>query len=68
MRAPRVIAGVRWRRRLAATLSLVIAIAVVIGIILGTESPASLSAANHTAHPSGSTTVERRNLIQTDTE
>jgi hypothetical protein len=46
----------------------VIAIAVVIGIILGTESPASLSAANHTAHPSGSTTVERRNLVQTDTE
>ena len=53
MRAPRVITSVRWPRRLLATLSLVIAIAVVIGIILGTESPASLSAANHTPHPSG---------------
>ena len=45
MRAPRVIAAGRWRRRLTATLALVIAIAVVIAVILGTESPSSLKAA-----------------------
>jgi hypothetical protein len=69
MRAPRVIAAGRWRRRLTATLALVIAIAVVIAVILGTESPSSLKAAtgNHN-QSSGSTTVRRRDLVQTDTE
>ena len=53
---------------MAATLSLVIAIAVVIGVILGTGSPASLKAADRNTHSSGATTVQRRDLVQTDTE
>ena len=69
MRAPRVIAAGRWRRRLTATLALVIAIAVVIAVILGTESPSSLKAATGShSSSSGSTTVQRRDLVQTDTE
>ena len=69
MRAPRVIAAKRWRRRLSATLALVIAIAVVIAIILGTQSPSTLKAATGSHNqPSGSTTVKRRDLVQTDTE
>src|SRR6516225_10475369 len=68
MRTPRFIAGGRWRRRMAATLSLVIAIAVVIGIILGTGSPGSLKAADRNTHSTGATTVQRRDLVQTDTE
>jgi hypothetical protein len=54
--------------RLAATLGLVIAIAVVIAIVLGTRSPNA--AGDHGSHnaASGSTTVQRRDLVQTDTE
>src|ERR1700739_2649717 len=68
MRAPRVIAARRWPRRVTATLALVIAIAVVIAIILGTESPSSLEAADRHHPPSGAATVQRRDLVQTDTE
>ena len=68
MRAPRAIAAGRWRRRTAATLALVIAVAVVIAVILGTRSPGTLNAAANKNRSSGSTTVERRDLVQTDTE
>jgi hypothetical protein len=54
--------------RLAATLGLVVAIAVVIAIVLGTRSPTA--SGDHGSHntASGSTTVQRRDLVQTDTE
>ncbi|MGN6870464.1 MAG: peptidoglycan-binding protein [Solirubrobacteraceae bacterium] len=54
--------------RLAATLGLVIAIAVVIAIVLGTRSPSA--SGDHGSHntASGATTVQRRDLVQTDTE
>ncbi|MBV8999660.1 MAG: hypothetical protein JO304_11395, partial [Solirubrobacterales bacterium] len=69
MRTPRVIVAGRGRRRLAAMLALVIAIAVVVAIILGTESPSSLKAASEGHNQSsGAATVQRRDLVQTDTE
>src|SRR5690349_4307980 len=69
MRPPRVFAAGRWRRRLTATLALVVAIAVVIAIVLGTKSPSSLNAAADSHNQSsGAATVQRRDLVQTDTE
>ncbi|HKO26693.1 MAG TPA: peptidoglycan-binding domain-containing protein, partial [Solirubrobacteraceae bacterium] len=54
--------------RLAATLGLVIAIAVVIAIVLGTRSPSAAGDHGSRSQASGSTTVQRRDLVQTDTE
>jgi hypothetical protein len=54
--------------RLAATLGLVIAIAVVIAIVLGTRSPKASGEHDSASRGSGSTTVQRRDLVQTDTE
>ncbi|HJS95385.1 MAG TPA: peptidoglycan-binding domain-containing protein, partial [Solirubrobacteraceae bacterium] len=54
--------------RLAATLGLVIAIAVVIAIVLGTRSPNAAGDHGSRGQTSGSTTVQRRDLVQTDTE
>ena len=54
--------------RLAATLALVVAIAVVIVIILGTRSPAARDAGSNHSQASRATTVQRRDLVQTDTE
>jgi hypothetical protein len=54
--------------RLAATLGLVIAIAVVIAIVLGTRSPSASGNHDNRSHGSGSTTVQRRDLVETDTE
>ena len=54
--------------RLAATLALVVAIAVVIVIILGTRSPAARDAGSNQGQASRATTVQRRDLVQTDTE
>jgi hypothetical protein len=69
MRPPRVFAAGRWWRRLTATLALVVAIAVVIAIVLGTKSPSSLNAAADSHNQSsGAATVQRRDLVQTDTE
>src|SRR5437868_1005179 len=68
MRGPRAMVAGRWRHRMAATLALVIAIAVVIAILLGTRTPATPSAAGNRTQSSGSTTVKRRDLVQTDTE
>jgi Putative peptidoglycan binding domain len=54
--------------RLAASLALVVAIAVVIAIVLGLHSPSAPGSGNSHDRPSGSTTVQRRDLVQTDTE
>jgi hypothetical protein len=54
--------------RLAATLGLVIAIAVVIAIVLGTRSPKASGNHDPRSQASGSTTVQRRDLVETDTE
>ncbi len=53
---------------MAATLALVIAIAVVIAIVLGTHSPAAPGANSSHDQASGATTVQRRDLVETDTE
>jgi hypothetical protein len=55
------------RRRLGAALTLVVAIAVVIGIVLAVQSPSTTTASN-AGRGSGTTTVQRRDLVQTDTE
>ncbi|MBV8944979.1 MAG: peptidoglycan-binding protein [Solirubrobacterales bacterium] len=68
MRTRAVIAAGRRRRRLAATLALVFAIAVALGIIiLGTQSRAPRGAAGD-QNSANTTTVQRRDLVQTDTE
>ncbi|MBV9682646.1 MAG: hypothetical protein JO046_12695, partial [Solirubrobacterales bacterium] len=68
MKTRGVIAAGRWRRRLAATLALVFAIAVALGIIiLGTPSRAPRGAAGD-QNSANATTVQRRYLVQTDTE
>src|SRR6185437_12962851 len=54
--------------RLAAALGLIIAIAVVIAIVLGTRSPTASGNHDTRSQGSGSTTVQRRDLVQTDTE
>ncbi|MGH2885233.1 MAG: hypothetical protein ACRDPA_21440, partial [Solirubrobacteraceae bacterium] len=51
-----------------ATLALVIAIAVVIAIVLGTRSPAAPGSNSSHNQASGATTVQRRYLVETDTE
>src|ERR1035437_1424524 len=57
----------RRRRRLAAGLALVLVVAVVVGVVLsaGSGAPKPASSARST---SGATTVERRDLVETDTE
>jgi hypothetical protein len=70
MRMPRprrIRDGRRWLGRLLAGLALVIAVAVVIVVVenAGSSTP---SASGNSSKPSGSTTVQRRNLVETDTE
>jgi hypothetical protein len=58
-------------RRIAAILAIVVVIAVVIGIVLVTSKSPSLTppaAASARVSVTGATTVERRNLVETDTE
>ncbi len=66
LRLPRISGG-RPRRRVAAGLALIAAVAVVVVIILSAGSSAP---ANAGANPavSGAATVQRRNLVETDTE
>ena len=52
---------------LLAGLALLIAIAVVLVLVLGARSPSPATAADARS-AAGSATVERRNLVQTDTE
>ena len=60
--------GRRWRLRVAATLALVVVIAGVIVIVLATRSPSSAKGSSGHSQASGSTTVQRRDLVETDTE
>jgi hypothetical protein len=67
MRLPalgRVLRG-RGRRRIAAGVALLVAVAVVVVLALGAGSSSPKAAANSA---SGATTVQRRDLVQTDTE
>jgi hypothetical protein len=59
--------GVRPRRRIAASLALLAAIAVVAGVVAGAGSSSPKAAANSSG-ASSATTVERRDLVETDTE
>jgi hypothetical protein len=54
-------------RRLGAALALLTAIGVVLGLILSSESPSKPNGANGAA-ASGAATVERRDLVEADTE
>ncbi len=70
MRRPelrRALAG-RRRRRIAAALALLTTVAVVVGIVagVGSSSPKPTGANSGTA--TGATTVQRRDLVETDTE
>src|ERR1700728_424908 len=58
----------RSRRRLAGALALVVAIAVVAGVVLSASASSSNGKSNDPPKISGATSVERRNLIETDTE
>jgi peptidoglycan hydrolase-like protein with peptidoglycan-binding domain len=55
------------RRRLAAALALLIAVAVVLALVLGTGSSSPKAAASSDTY-AGDTTVQRRDLVETDTE
>ena len=55
------------RRRAVALLGLLAAVGVVVGVVVTSETPSKPRNA-HTATPSGATTVERRDLVETDTE
>jgi hypothetical protein len=57
-----------WRGRLTAGLALIIAIAVVIAIVLGASSSSTPAASGNASNAAGATTVQRRNLVETDTE
>lgn len=69
MRFWKLISGHR-RRRIAAALALLIAVAVVGGIVAGAGAGSSSPTAsgNPAGAPSGAATVQRRDLVQTDTE
>ena len=58
----------RWRVRLLAGLALIIAVAIVVVVVenSGSSSPSASGSTGSTA--TGATTVQRRNLIETDTE
>ena len=59
--------GSHWRR-LTAGLGAIAAAALAIGIILGTGLPGSSEGASPASKSSGATTVQRRDLVATDTE
>ncbi len=54
--------------RLRAALGAIAAVALAIGVIVGAGLPASSQGASQTAKSSGATTVQRRDLVATDTE
>jgi peptidoglycan hydrolase-like protein with peptidoglycan-binding domain len=57
-----------WLKRLAAGFVLLVAGGVVAGLVLSTGSPGTSEAASGTPAASGATTVEQRDLVETDTE
>ena len=60
--------GPRIGRRFGAMLALIVAIGVVVVIVLAGESSPSSGSSNNTNAASGATAVQRRNLVETDTE
>lgn len=58
----------RRSARIAAPIAAVAAAAVAIGVIIATGSPGSGRAASKASKPAGAATVQRRNLVSTDTE
>ncbi len=58
----------RRRRRIAAAVALLAAVAVLAGLVAGTGSSTPTASGNSASAPSGATTVQRRDLVQTDTE
>jgi hypothetical protein len=55
------------RRRIGAALAVVVAIAAVVGVVLAVQSPSATSAGSP-SQPSGAATVQRRDLVETDTQ
>ncbi len=60
--------AVRAQKRLLAGLALIVAIAVVVAIVLLTRSPTSKGQPAADTTSGGAATVQRRNLVETDTE
>ncbi|HWD85353.1 MAG TPA: peptidoglycan-binding domain-containing protein [Solirubrobacteraceae bacterium] len=60
--------AIRAEKRLLAGLALIVVIAVVVAIVLLTRSPGSSNAADQTSNGSSTATVQRRDLVETDTE
>jgi peptidoglycan hydrolase-like protein with peptidoglycan-binding domain len=60
--------AIRAEKRLLAGLTLIVVIAVVVAIVLLTRSPGSSNAASNGANGTGTATVQRRDLVETDTE
>ena len=58
----------RRRRRIAAALALIAAVAVVVAIVADTDSSSATTSGTSSSTASGTATVERRNLVETDTE
>ncbi|HTX32192.1 MAG TPA: peptidoglycan-binding domain-containing protein [Solirubrobacteraceae bacterium] len=58
----------RVPRRVGAGLAVVIAIAAVIVVVLAVDSPSPTSGASNGSNSSGAATVQRHNLVETDTE
>ncbi len=58
----------RRRRRIAAALALTAAVAVVLGVVSGTGSSSPTTSRSSASTASGSATVQRRDLVETDTE
>ncbi len=56
------------RRPVAAALAAIAAVALITGVILGTGFSGSSRGASRSSAPAGSTTVQRRDLVETDTE
>src|SRR6185437_3529781 len=56
------------RRRVAAAIGAIAVVGGATGVILATSLTGSTQAASQAAKPSGSSTVQRRDLVQTDTE
>lgn len=60
--------AIRAQKRLLASLALILAIALVVAIILLTRSPGSSNAAAQNSNGTSTATVQRRDLVETDTE
>jgi peptidoglycan hydrolase-like protein with peptidoglycan-binding domain len=60
--------AIRAEKRLLAGLALIVVIAVVVAIVLLTRSPGSSNAAAQNSNGTSTATVQRRDLVETDTE